>query len=504
MPRRTASLASGVPSGVLSGVPVRQAVPGLLGSAHLTVAALGAGHLPLGSDVGGLPIIDALRSSVPGSFVVAAAALMGVALLLQSWLVLGHDVLSGAYTGGPGGLRVVLLAWSAPLLLVPPLFSRDLYSYFVQGRLIAEGHDPYVTGVGVLDGWFADGSDPTWALTPSPYGPTYLLIEQGVHALIGEHPFIAALTFRALSFAGLVALSWCVPALARRCGVSAAAATWLACLNPVVVMDVSSAGHNDALMAALVVAAFLVAYRHGAVVSALAGSAIVGLAASVKPVALAAVPFVALVRVGLTSAVGTRIRLWLVGSASSVAVLVAASYASGFGLGWIGTLGAPTQTNTPLSATSMLGLAMQWLLSPLGVGDSAVSVVRGMGVLAAAMVLGWLLLARQERSAVKAAGIGIGTLVVLSPAVHSWYLLWFLPLLAAAGISRPRLRLTIIGVAVLALAGVVGQNATADTRLDIAQILAVALAAAIVGAALLGSRRERMLVLGEQTAAGLH
>ena len=39
-----------------------------------------------------------------------------------------------------------------PLLLTPPLFSRDVYSYVAQGKLMAGGFNPYLTGPSVMGG----------------------------------------------------------------------------------------------------------------------------------------------------------------------------------------------------------------------------------------------------------------------------------------------------------------------------------------------------------------
>ncbi|WKK72185.1 polyprenol phosphomannose-dependent alpha 1,6 mannosyltransferase MptB [Rathayibacter oskolensis] len=100
----------------------------------------------------------------------AVAVLGGGLLLLVAWLRLRAVALDGR----PGSLRTILVAavaWAAPLLLTVPLFSRDMFSYVAQGRLMTQGIDPYTHGVATLPGWFALGVDPQWADTPTPYGP---------------------------------------------------------------------------------------------------------------------------------------------------------------------------------------------------------------------------------------------------------------------------------------------------------------------------------------------
>ena len=40
--------------------------------------------------------------------------------------------------------------WALPLLLAPPMASRDVYSYACQGHLFANGLNPYEAGVATL------------------------------------------------------------------------------------------------------------------------------------------------------------------------------------------------------------------------------------------------------------------------------------------------------------------------------------------------------------------
>ncbi|WP_449373168.1 polyprenol phosphomannose-dependent alpha 1,6 mannosyltransferase MptB [Arthrobacter psychrolactophilus] len=78
------------------------------------------------------------------------------------WLRLGQRLANW----GPGALKAVVwavVAWGAPLLIAVPIFSRDVYAYTGQGRLMAEGLDPYSDGISSLSNWFMLGTDPSWA-----------------------------------------------------------------------------------------------------------------------------------------------------------------------------------------------------------------------------------------------------------------------------------------------------------------------------------------------------
>ena len=123
-----------------------------------------------------------------------------------------------------------------PLLFAPPLFSRDVYSYFGQGRLLLEGYDPYASGVSVLDRWFADGADPMWGDTPAPYGPFWLMLARGVAEFSGDNALLGAIMFRLLAVLGVAMMAWAVPALARQHGIDPSKAVWIAVANPLVIM----------------------------------------------------------------------------------------------------------------------------------------------------------------------------------------------------------------------------------------------------------------------------
>ncbi len=113
---------------------------GLGGSVLLAVGGLAAGALPAQ-----VPFGLAILRRHPGWGIVVAYA--GLVLLIAAWWRLGHLV--RAETGErptPKQLMITLAVWSAPLLLAPPLFSRDVYSYLAQGAMVGAGLDVYEHG----------------------------------------------------------------------------------------------------------------------------------------------------------------------------------------------------------------------------------------------------------------------------------------------------------------------------------------------------------------------
>ena len=89
-----------------------------------------------------------------------------------------------------------LLLWVLPLLVAPPMYSRDVYSYLAQSEIAIGGLDPYrvgpAHGLG-LDHVFTLSVPTMWRETPAPYGPLFLWIGQGISALTGENIVSAVL-----------------------------------------------------------------------------------------------------------------------------------------------------------------------------------------------------------------------------------------------------------------------------------------------------------------------
>jgi alpha-1,6-mannosyltransferase len=480
---------------------LRYALPGFVGSALLTVGALGVGWLPLNTTLLDNPAVEVFRGSTAGTLVSRGMIFAGVALLLQAWLVLGYDLLSGQRLG-VSRVTTVLIAWCLPLMVSPPLFSRDVFSYYAQGKLMEQGFDPYSSGVAVIPGWFQDGVDPMWSEAPTPYGPLFLLIERGVANFALAQPLLAALVFRVVAVVGVALLAVYVPRLAFLHGINGATALWVGVLNPLVLMHFVAGGHNDALMAGLMVAGLCLAAEG----KGMFGSAAIALAASVKPIALLALPFAGLLWAGSRADWPTRILGWLKATAVASGTFVATMLVAGVGLGWLGALGTPGEVRTWLSPSTALGLSVGGVSTWLGVTDSndlAVTVFRAIGTLAGVAVVAWLCLRPEGRSPVRGAALAFLAVVVLGPVVQPWYLLWFLPLFAATGLTPRELRWTIILTALFAIHGMAESSATSDNLLELTDGLAILTAAVIVGVVLLASPRERQLVLGDPVSHGL-
>ena len=194
---------------------------------------------------------------------------------------------------------------------------------------------------------------------------------------------------------GVLLLAMFLPRLATACGVQPAAAVWLGLANPLVLIHLVSGGHNDALMAGLLVAglawAASGAATSGAATSGAAASVAragpaarahpgwvvasgvaVGLAAAVKVTAVFGLLFtVTLVGLSVTRAVRWR-ALHL---AAAVGTFAAVTAASGLSLAWVHNL--PTDSVVHwLSVPSGIGFAAGWLLRLVGDADGVPDAVR--------------------------------------------------------------------------------------------------------------------------------
>src|SRR5436305_1774115 len=110
----------------------------------------------------------------------------GVLGLLAAWWLLRR--------ASPGLLLVAAALWALPLLVTPPLFSRDAYAYAGQGHLVDVGLSPYSHGPADAPGPLASEVDDVWAHSRSPYGPVFLRLASWLTP--GEHVLISVLLLR--------------------------------------------------------------------------------------------------------------------------------------------------------------------------------------------------------------------------------------------------------------------------------------------------------------------
>ena len=220
----------------------------------MLAGSLSVGWLASASPVNRWGWLIPWRTTEQGVITGTVVLTLGCWLMFWAWLRLGKVL----RPFGPGALRIVNVAtalWTVPMLACLPIFSRDIFAYIGQGRLMLAGRDPYEDGISTLSNWFQLGADTTWAETETPYGPVFLWIEQLVMAVTGpDDPDAAIFLFRLAAVAGVVLVMVYVPRLAGLLGTNGARAQWITVANPLFLISFVASGHNDALMVGLALA----------------------------------------------------------------------------------------------------------------------------------------------------------------------------------------------------------------------------------------------------------
>ena len=441
---------------------------GATGSLLMALGSLGAGANPvLQNPLQGVRVLG-LPARMPSTAL--AVVMTGMIMVVLSWLVVGRFVRRNAPRRlSRRQLDRTLLVWALPLVVAPPMFSKDVYSYLAQSEIAARGLDPYALGpaqaLGV-DNVLTRTVPTIWRDTPAPYGPFFLWIGRGIAGVAGDNVLLGVFLHRLVALAGLALVVWALPRLARRCGVSPVAALWLGALNPLVLFHLVSGVHNEALMLGLMLAGVELALRGigdersligPPLVLLLAGSGLVVLSAAVKVPTLVALGFLGM---ALARRWGGGVRTILQAGALlavvTAVVFIGVSEASGLGFGWTGTLGTANAVRSWMSLSTLAGLLAGGAGVFLGLGDhtsAVLTLTRTIGSLAAAAIgVRMLLAVRSGRlHPVGGLGIALGAIVLLFPVVHPWYLLWAaIPL--AAWASAPAFRRVAVSVsAVIAL-----------------------------------------------------
>ncbi|MCX4992844.1 polyprenol phosphomannose-dependent alpha 1,6 mannosyltransferase MptB [Streptomyces sp. NBC_00568] len=421
---------------------------GLAGTAFL---ALG------GETAGALPAAEFLAPESGRAVLGLVGVYFGVVLLIAAWALLG-TVVRGPEPPTPRSLLLVLALWAAPLLLAPPLFSRDVYSYLAQGAMVDAHIDVYAYGPARLGGPLADEVAPVWQQTTTPYGPVFLAVASALSALTrGEIP-AGLLGMRLVALLGVALMAAALPRLARHSGADPAAALWLGALNPLVLLHLVAGAHNDAIMLGLLGVGLVAARGRWHIV----GVVLITLAALVKaPAALGLLAVVALRGRGRGRR-GTA-RATVTTLVTAAATTVAATAVAGTGYGWIAALRTPVSPHN-WSPTSVLGRATGAVLQNLGSGLAplAMPAWHAAGLVATVCLLLFIWL-RLRPHPVYALGLSLAAVAVFGPAIRPWYALWGLFLIAAAaptGSTRGRVAAV---SAVLALA-VLPSGAPADVE----------------------------------------
>jgi hypothetical protein len=421
---------------------VRTALLGLLGTAAIVLGSLMGGqsfetHLP-GAWFFGMPggMFGWIGTNATLPTISSLALVFGgLILLTRVWMGLLRYLRQ--HEGFPvRRVVLVVLVWSVPLLLAPPLFSRDVYTYAAQGEMVSHNINPYSYGPSVLGATpFNTMADTVWSNTESPYGPTFLTVDGALDQASGHQILADLLLLRLLALAGIGLMAAATPILARSMKRDPAHAVLLGAGSPLVLLALLGGAHNDALMVGLLMAGLAVAKRVGTV----PGIILCALAAGVKSPAALGVLFLGWVWAGPGAPVRRRLAHTALAGVIALATMEVVAIISGTGWGWIRTTSTADASFTGVTPVNVIAraasIASHVVQTPISVmGMRPVFSVLGLAI---AVYVGWRQLMRSPQDGpVKTLGITLLVLALLGPIVWAWYVTWGVVVMAPAAKGR--------------------------------------------------------------------
>ncbi len=239
--------------------PQPRPVPGLLAIAP-------PGYLQIVAQFNPLALLDHHLGISTASFS-SAGLLMVLVFLFAVYFHMLHAVrLQAPPDARLATILAGVLLFGLPLLLCPYLFSSDIYSYIIYGRIAAlYGGNPAITAP------IAYSHDPfyqyliAWQSTPSVYGPLWTLFSHGLTLLVeraGGALWLYLLAYKLAMLAAHVAntlLIWQI--LQAWQPHRQVYGTLLYAWSPVVLIEFVGSAHNDALMVSLILLAVFCTQR---------------------------------------------------------------------------------------------------------------------------------------------------------------------------------------------------------------------------------------------------
>lgn len=377
------------------------------------------------SSVLGLGRLDITALMVLGLLATVSAAIGFVLLIRETW-------------AGRIPVRTVVLlviAFHVIVLMLPLLFSRDVYSYAFYGRIVSTYRaNPY----GATPSDFPLNSLfpltwPGWRTTTSVYGPLFTWMSALMTSVV-KKPSEVVTSFQLLAAAASLGTIAVVGRLVQRVRPerTAFAIAMIGC-NPIVIYHVVGGGHNDMLVAFFVACAVSLLFAKRELLSAVALALGMSVKASaVVPLALLIVAIVANAPAehrrrtlalygGVVAGVWLALALPFMRGGNPISGLLEVSShdswmapgqlivrgASGFG----GLIGGDA-LRAPFATAARIGLFAGSLAAVIAIARMIWTSTRARTPEGIAAAWGWAFLA----------------ITLPSPVLFTWYLVWALPL----------------------------------------------------------------------------
>ena len=405
---------------------------GFAGSMFMLVGSLGVGWLAPVSELRRMPLFIWMRTEALGVSLSIILLAVGGMLLVRAWLRLGQKVQVWGAAARKATLTAVV-AWGLPMMFSVPLFSRDVYAYIGQGRLMVEGFNPYENGISALSNYFQLGADKMWTEAPVPYGQLFLWIEQFVVWVTNVQPEASVMLFRVVAVAGVVLCIVYVPRLAELHGVNPHRALWLTAANPLFLTNFIASVHNDALMIGLALAGLYYSATRRMVL----GITLVTLSIAVKPITIIFLPFIGLMWAGKEAGWLRKFWFWSLTAGLSLGILVLMALVNGFGFGWINGLSAPGSLAIWYAPVGLVGMVVGSLARAFGLEYGLFSgLVFTAGKVLALGIIAWQIFRGDHDRLMRRLTLALAAVVVLAPIIQAWYVVWLIPLFAVTGIRN--------------------------------------------------------------------
>ncbi len=409
-----------------------------------------------------------LPPQVPPTVLLTMGLIFVAATAAHFWAVLNARRLRHA---GQGTLWFILgatVVMGGVVLLLPNLFSDDVFSYILYGRIGALyhanpmlvtpahfPHDPFLRYV-------------YWRTTPSVYGATWLwpaeVLTHVAQRLGGSLPVYIAL----YKVMGLVchlanaALIWGI--LVRIAPQRRVLGTVLYAWNPLAVIEFAGSGHNDALMLTYLLIGIWLAVRQFEMLAAVAWAA----AITTKFILLILVPLwlwhVVLTRWRAAETHDLRLALrcaWEAGWRGGVLAVAVVAFMAPF---WGGPhlitvlLHSPPTQRIDNSLLDLLVRFIPWPLSALLhksrfiLRKEYLPLFKDTGIVAFALAWLWALFQRVPRDLLAACAWALASYIVLASAwFWPWYVTWPLAFVALRPLGRQSLSVLLLAGGVLSI-----------------------------------------------------
>lgn len=454
--------------------PARSHILGAIGLALVAVGSYGGGATRYrGGIVENLGLSWITFGHGFGMF--EALIWVGLVVFLIAWLLLGRRVcfpglqgsalladasrshrtstkVSNTVLSPANGMREItrnLIWWLIPLSLSGPLFSRDVYSYLMQGAMLRDGFDPYTEGAAVNPGPMLLEVSADWRNTTTPYGPLHLGLGEVITRIVCDDITLGVILYRVVCIAGFLAIVWSIPRIARALGGNPELAMWLGVLNPLVMLHLIGGLHNEAVMVGLVSLALVAVLSLPRLQGAVVAAVLIGAGVALKATAVIALPFIVWIVVTRKTALdswGSLFRkiplvagIGIALAAIMLATLAAITWLCGSTWGWISEISGNTKVINPLAAPSavagVIAYVMKWVNDDVTF-NIIVSYTRRVSsvIMLVGLVISWLYFRRSPRHNVMGMIAAYTVACIFNAVALPWY---YVSLLTPIGTVRP-------------------------------------------------------------------